>query len=1138
MKKLNLHCSFMPQRWVLGALFMLIATSSGWASDILSSSTDVVASITVNKTIKGSVTDNTGEPIIGANVVVEGTTNGVITDVDGNFVLENVADNATLKVSFIGYKTRLIKVGTSSSLLIRLEDDSETLEEVVVVGYGVQKKVSVSGSISTVGSDKLENRPVMNLSSAIQGLATGVRVTQQSGAPGAENVAIQVRGVTSTNGSSPLVLIDGTPGDMTVLNSEDVESISILKDAAAAAIYGSRAGAGVILVTTKKGRNEKPRVTFSALFAQTKPMTDLSFMSSTADWMHLHNVAKRNANPTSSSDDYAQSSIDAWREADKNPNGMYTNSDGVQIPNWLAFPNTDWAQVLFQPNHYQKYNMSVQGGNENTTYMLSIGYQNNPGTVRNTGMERFNIRTNVETKIAKIFTLGTQTWMTKEYKDPGSVSMTYLMQAFPGITPEYQGKYGASEDPNTTNKDNILQQIAAEGGQNEYTRLNTTWYAIANLGLKGLQGEARFNYNEYFRNDKHYSQLQPRYSFRESLENPKEGNSTLDQATTYRYSYNSRAYTANLLLRYNNTFGKHDVSGLLGYEQYWTESTGFDAQKKGLLDWSVTDITSAAEMVSIGAPTDAELRGYAMISYFGRIGYSYDGKYILELHGREDQSSRFAPGHRGGFFPSGSIAWRISEENFYAPVKPYVNYLKLRASYGSLGNVVSGNYAWQALYGKVNNVFNESIQNGIIQQTQSNLTLSWEKVYTTNVGFEARFLDDRLGLEFEYYNRDTKDMLGDVPMYLTVGNGISSQKANMYEMNNKGLELNLTWNDRIKDFRYSAVLNATYNSNKITKYNGALKYEFDETVNDAFGNSGVWRYTNLADVTTGGDTRRVEGHSIDEWFLQTPYSGSGQYKNADGTVNPKGGPKDGMIRTKADLEWVQQMIAAGYNFSNTKVGPEAANLWYGQVLMNDNNGDGIYGGTDDKVFTGKTTTPKWLFGLSLDAEWKGFDLSMQWAARLGVYGYLNERGANGSHLGNVGDTMPSDAYSLYYSYDAMAAYNDFKELGPAYDPATDSNANINGKYPRLLTSSSSMTNSTFYLYNMSYLKLKSLQIGYTLPKKWIAPSGINNCRVFVAGENLLTIKSSAFRGIDPEVGTSLTVYPISRVLSCGVSVTF
>lgn len=1087
-----------------------------------------------SKQVTGIIKDEKGEPIIGANVTEKGTTNGVTSDLNGNFSL-NVSENSELVIGYIGYNSQKISVAGKNFFTVKMEEKSQTLDEVVVVGYGSQKKVNLSGAVATISADKLEARPIANLSAALEGLAPGVRITQGSGNPGSEGVSIQMRGITSTNGSSPLILVDGAPADMSVLNSEDVESISFLKDAAASAIYGSRAGSGVILVTTKKGKKEKPKVTFSTLFAQTKPITDLTFMSNTADWMDLHNIARKNASPTSGND-YAQSTIDDWRTANANPNGTYTNPvTGQTIPNWLAYPNTDWAQILFRPSYYSKHNIQVGGGSETTNYMLSIGYQNNPGTLKNTGMDRFNIRANVETKIGKLFTFGTQTWATKEYKDPGSTSMTFLLQAFPGMTPEYDGKYGASEDPNTTQKDNILQQVAAQGGKNEYTRINTTWYSTVNLPLKGLVGEARFNYNEYMLQNETHSQFLPKYSFRESFETPKEGLSTLDQATTSRYSYGSKAYTANLLLRYNNTFGKHNISALAGYEQYWTQSSGFSATQKGLLDWNVNDITSGANMESIGGDPK---QGYAMLSYFGRVGYSYEGKYILEVNSRSDISSRFAPGNRGSFFPSASVAWRISEESFYEPIKPYVSYLKLRGSYGSLGNVVSGNYAWQALYGQVNNVFNEKVANGVIQQTQQNLALSWEKVYTMNFGLDARFLDDRLGAEIDFYQRKTSDMLGDVPSYLTLGNGISAQKANMYAMCNNGVELNLTWTDRIKDFKYSVGLNATYNKNELTKYNGALTYAYDETTKDAWGNPGVWRYTNLGKASTGGDTRRAETHMIDEWYLHKPYQGSGSYYNTDGTVNPAGGPKDGMIRTKADLDWVNSMIAAGYSFNQKKVGPEAANIWYGQILMSDENSDGIYGGTDDKVFTGKSTTPKWIFGLNLNAEWKGFDLSMNWSARVGSYHYINDRGANGSILSNTGDTMPADAWNMFYFYDAVAAYNDFKGLGAAYDPATDPNAKINAKYPRLLTGSSIMTSNTLYLYNTSYLKLQSMQIGYSLPKKWLASSGISNMRIFMAGENLLTIKSKDFPGVDPELGSSLVVYPIARLLSGGVTVTF
>lgn len=927
------------------------------------------------------------------------------------------------------------------------------------------------------------------------------------------------------------------------LNTDDVESISILKDASAAAIYGSRAANGVILVTTKKGKkDESPKVTLTAMFAQEKPITDFKLMSSTADFMELHNIAKLNANPTANTPDYSWESIEEWREADKNPNGIYTNPvTGQQIPNWLAYPNTDWAQILFQPAFYQKYGVNVSGGSKNTTYLLSLGYQDNPGTLDNTSMERFNIRANVETKIADIITFGTQTYGTKEFKDPGSTSMTYLLQAWPGQTPIYDGKYGASEHPEVTQKDNILQQVAAQGGQNTYTRLNTTWYANIELPLKGLVAEAKFNWSQYSRHDEHYSQNLPRYSFRESFDTPKEGIGVLDQATTYRYAYESTSYTADLLLRYNNTFGKHDVGAFFGYEQYRAETTGFSAEKKGLIDWSITDITSGAEMNSIGGSAKSV---NAIISYFGRVNYAYAGKYLLEASFRSDASSKFAPGHRNSFFPSGSVAWRISEEPFFESLKNAVNSLKIRASYGSLGNTVGGNYDWQALYKKVNNVFDEKVQNGLIQSSIQNLALSWEKVTTYNFGLDASFLNQRLTLEADFYLRKTSDILTNSIIYKTMGS-ISAPMSNTASLTNHGFEFNVGWNDQINDFRYGIGINMAFNKNKVTDFKGALQYELDENTKDIWGNP-TWRYTNLADVSTGGDTRRVEGHMIDEYFLRRPYKGDGSYKLADGSVNPKGGPRDGMIRTKADLDWVAAMMAAGYTFNNNlkNIGSNGSNLWYGDLIMDDVNGDGKYGNDDDREFTGKSSTPKVTLGLNITAAWRGFDLNMTWSGRFGGYHYLNSKGANGSMITNVGDALPGDAWNKFYFYDSEASHAGIIKdengtiIGSSYDPATDPNANISNEYPRLLTSGGTTPSNTFYLYNTSFFKLKSLQIGYTLPKKWIAPAKISNLRVFVSGENLLTIKSSRFPGVDPELGSSLAVYPIARMFSGGLSVTF
>jgi TonB-linked SusC/RagA family outer membrane protein len=1128
---------FIPLR-VFAVGFLLCASSGTMqANSVATVSNTKESSNVINPqqskvTVTGTVADNAGA-VIGASVTEKGTSSGTITDQNGNFSL-TVAPDAVLIVSYIGYVTQQVSVNGKTSVNVLLEENAQLLDEVVIVhvGYGSLPKANLTGSVSTIGAEKITNRPVMNLSSTLAGTVPGVRVTQGNGNPGSESISIRVRGTGSFNSSDPLILVDGVVADMVPINSDDVESITFLKDAASAAIYGSRGANGVILVTTKRGKNEAPKVTFNALYAREQAVTDLKFTSNTADFMELHNIAKLNANPTSTSPDYLPETIAEWRAANANQNSTYINPvTGQQIPNWLAYPNTDWAQILFQPTYYQRYGVSVSGGTKTSNYLMSLGYQNNPGTLKNTGMQRFNIRVNAETKIADFIKFGTTTYATKEFKEPGSTSMTYLLQAFPGITPIYNGKYGASEDPNTTQKDNILQQVASNGGINDYTRINTTWFTSVDI-WKGLEFETKFNYSAYMREDSHHSQNLPRYSFRESFDVPKESIGNLEQATTYRYAYNTASYTADLLLRYNNTFGKHNVGGLLGYEQYRSESSGFSATQKGLLDWSITDITSAATMESIGGSAQSE---YAMLSYFGRLNYAYDGKYLFEANFRSDISSKFAPDHRGNLFPSVSVGWRISEEAFFAPVKPVVNYLKLRGSYGILGNTVGGNYDWQTLYQKVNNVFNEQVMNGVIQQTIQNLSLSWEKLTTMDIGIEASFLKQRLNMELDLYSRKTSDILTAAIIYQTMGN-ISAPMSNTASMDNQGIELTLGWNDRIGNVRYGISANVTYNTNQISSFKGKLKYELDEKTLDIWGNP-TWRYTNLADVSTGGDTRRVEGHSIDEYFLRRPYKGNGNYFNSDGSVNPNGGPKDGMIRTKADLEWVKSMIAAGYIFGNgagNTVGSGASNIWYGQMIMADVNGDGKYGNDDDREFTGKSTVPKFMFGLSMNAEWKGFDVNMLWSGRLGSYHYINERGANGSIMANTGDGIAGDAWNKYYFYDAAKAHTDYNN----YDPASDPNAHINAKYPRLLSAPSIMPSNTFYLYNTSYLKLKSLQIGYTFPKKWMAPAKISALRIFASGENLLTFKSKDFPAVDPELGGSVIVYPIAKLFSGGISLTF
>lgn len=1099
-----------------------------------------IREVVQNRQITGTVTDRNGETIIGANVVVKGSSTGAITDMDGKFSLM-VEPNAVLQISYIGYTPVEITITNQTHLQITLEEDSQALEEVVVVGYGIQKKVNVTGSVSTVTASQLSNRPAVNVTTALEGLAPGVRITQSSGDPGDEDIKTRIRGTSSISGNNdPLILVDGVPGDMNILNPEDIESISILKDAASASIYGSRAAAGVILVTTKKGNNnEAPKVTFNVLAGVETAQSSLKTLSNTAEWMMMHNRAALNSNPTVSEySRYSKDLIDAWAAAKANPNGIYTHPvTGNQIPNWLAYPNTDWAQEMFKPTTYQKYNLSISGGGAKSKYLLSASYQNNPGTLDNTSLQRFNVRINLESKIADFLTVGTQTHLNKDDKDPGGVKMTYFFQAHPGITPEYDGKYGTIEDPNFSSSNNLLRTVAATGGKNKTTRIVSTWFANAKIA-DGLTAEVKFNYSQTDLSKHNYSRYLPQYRFSESLTDPVQSIDKLEDATIERSLYENYSYLLNGLIRYNRTFGDHDFGAFAGYEQYYSTAETFSAKKKGLIDWNITDFTSASEMASM----DGEARSdYAMLSYFGRVNYSYKDRYMFEANIRADGSSRYAPGHRWGVFPSFSAAWRLSEEGFFEPMRSLVDHLKLRASWGSLGNTGTDDYAWQSIYMSEANVINEAIQNGLIQSQLPNYLLSWEKTTTTGVALEGTMLRNRLSFEFDWYLRNTYDLLAKPIIYKSVGT-VSAPLENTNSMRNTGIDITLNWRDQIGKVKYSVGFNTGYGKTTVTKYMDNLVYEQDPNTPDVWGNP-TWRYTNLGAAGTIDKNKGIfKGREYDEFFLRKVYSGSGTHYHADGSVNPNGGPKDGMVRSKADLQWVIDMQKAGYVFRNgDKVGPNYNQIWYGNLIYADNNGDGRYGNDDDRVFLNKTDRPKWTFGLNLAAEWKGIDMSMIWSARVGSWNYMYERIVSSPIIGNTMTGVNADAAKLYYRYDAKAAYEGWdsstQTLG-SYDPAQDPNAYTTAKLPRMLTSAGTASNSTANLYNSSFLKLRSLQVGYTFPDKLTRKMRLSNLRVYVAGENLLTFKHKDYPAVDPELGSSINIYPIARVFTGGLSVTF
>lgn len=1087
------------------------------------------------RSLSGKVVDTSGEPLPGVTVLIKGSSNGTVTNIDGEYILHNIPENSIIQFSFMGMRSQEIEAGTKATIDVILQEETIGLEEVVAVGYGTQKRVNMTGSVASVGAQKLENRPMVNLSSGLGGLAAGVQVRQSSGKPGSDGASILVRGTGTFQGSnSPMVVIDGVVVDesnaINSINSEDVESISVLKDAASAAIYGSRAANGVILITTKSGKKGMtPTITYSALFARTNVSSKFDIESNTAEWMEMHNRAVANLNPAGVVADptllpYKQFDIDTWRAASMNPRGI-DNEWG--IPNYLAFPNTDWTEYFYFPSFYHKHTLQARGGGENSSYLLSAGYQANPGTMPNTSLDEYSFRANLETKVAGVLKIGTRTYYNQRYGDVGDSStdgaLRYINQMVPAMTPEYKGNYGALEDAtlnasmNPQNMENPLARLVYRDGEHITSRLNTTWFVGAEI-YKGLNAEVKFNYQDATWDQREHDVNVKRYSFRTD-EVLAEYNGNLSLATTSRSFTRQTARNLIATLNYSNTFGDHDISALLGYERSYWNYNGFNASRKGLLDYSITDITTGTEMNSIGGSYE---RDYAMISQFGRINYAYQQKYLFEANVRRDGSSRFAPDNRYGVFPSVSVGWRISEESFFEPLSSIIDGLKVRASWGQLGNVTSSYYAWQALYGSTNLVLNESETKGLFPSQLPNTSLSWEHVTTTGIGFDAQLLKQKMNVEFDFYNRLTEDILTTPTAYATRGD-ITIPMENAASVRNRGYEISLVWRDNVGKFRYSVSGNFSFNQNKVMEYLGEVEYGYDNEDFDSWGNP-VWKYLNLSALNG-----RPEGHMLGEQFLQTPYHGSGIYYNSDGSVNPNGGPTDGMIRTSEDLNWIRAMVAAGYEFnSQTTAAVSRTRNWYGEYIYADNNGDGNYGNEYDRLWTGKSSTPKYNFGVQLTAEWKGFDLSMLWSGQGGMHYHLYGNGLNYPIISNVQNTIPANARNDFYFFDET------KYATPEEDP----NSNyLSAKYARLKTSGGTFQSNSDFLYDATYVKLKNLQIGYTIPKKITQQVKISNLRVFFSGENLLTITS--FPGVDPEIGgVGFGAYPLARMISGGINVTF
>ncbi len=752
--------------------------------------------------ISGRVTDETSAPLPGVSVVLKGTQRGTTTDGDGQFKLEVPDASAAaggpvvIVLSFVGYVTQEINISGQTSLSVSLVPDNTALKELVVVGYGTQKKINLTGAVATVGSEQVTNRPVTNMSSALQGVLPGVAVVQRSGQPGKDTGIIRVRGVGTMNSAataaSPMVVVDGLISSMENLNPNDIESISVLKDASAGAIYGSRAANGVILVTTKRGKAGKPVVSYNAYIGFQKP-TNLPDYLGSYEYGKLLNEGLVNEGQQPR---FTDAELEKFRDG----------SDPVN------YPNTDWLKLLYKGSGIQQaHNLSVSGGSEASRYLLSFGYLNQKGLIKATDNERYNVRVNLDSKISERLSVGlTSSFIRQGISEPSAIgtapgldfSIVYANRIPPTVADKYaNGTWMRYLDGNP----NAWVQ---NGGSVGNTISNGMGNAFAELviakGLK-LRGSAGadFTFTDRKTHIKDLTYGDGSYQGPNSIKDENLRNSRI---------------TLQALLTYEKSFGQHNFNVLAGSSRETYSYKEDKAFRRNLPSNNLTDIDAGSTegMTANGLSYESKLG-----SYFGRVNYDYKGKYLLEASMRYDGSSKFAADKRWGVFPSFSAGWRVSEEEFLKDIQ-IITDLKLRGSYGSVGNndILDYLYIPTVALG-VNYPFNGTIAAGAAQQVAANPNLQWEKSTTFDIGADVALFNNKLTVTADYYNRYTNNILVAVPVSSIYG--LPAPTVNAGAMRNKGLELVVGHTNRVGDFSYGASFNIGINKNIVEKYANPAK---------------------------------------------------------------------------------------------------------------------------------------------------------------------------------------------------------------------------------------------------------------------------------------------------------------------------
>lgn len=991
-------------------------------------------------TVTGTVTEaGTTMLIPGVNVLEKGTSNGVMTDFDGNYSIE-VSKDATLVVSYIGFATQEVQVNGQTTMDVILEVETEALDEVVVVGYGTQKKVNLTGAVSSVDGETLNRRPVTNSASLLQGQVPGLRVVQNSGEPGNEGLSVRIRGqgTFSGAGSNPLVLIDGVEGSLNSIDPNNIENVSVLKDAASASIYGSRAANGVILVTTKKGKGDGVNVEYNLNTSIHTPTKLFDLITNSAEYMELWNEAKQNTGISSGL--YPQPEIDLYRNA----------TDRVR------YPNADWMDTVFNPAFVQTHHLSINGTKGDTNYNLSLGYVDQPGVMMGFDYQRYNVRFNFGSQINDNIKFGTNLALKKGDRSAPRQGASDLFLSTLSQAPTYSprlpdGRYAYKAYDFETNNKNPVAIV-----ENNAMR-NTVDYTVNAQGWVDINFTDNLNWYTKvaivadFEKWKDWRPEVPLYNFRngEFATNLDVGGSGLTVNDGQNIYTNLFSY-----LKFEETLAEHhNLTAQIGYSQEYNENQYLQGFRRDYAGNNLIELDAGSPSIQNAYGSTYE---WALQSFFGRLGYDFKQRYLVEFNLRYDGTSRLHQDKRWGAFPSVSAGWRVTEEPFMQNANiDWLNNLKVRGSYGELGNQNIGDYPYQDILAFTGNYpfDNANLASGAAQLALSNQNIMWETTKITDIGIDITAFRG-LDITFDWYKKTTTDILRGSQLTGIVG--LDAPTVNSGTMENTGLELSLQYRNMVQSGVFEGL---SYNA---SFYIDKFKNELVD-----FGAQEI-----------GGTVVNEEGRPWNTFYMLE---------------------WDGIFQSQAEVDAAPKQ----YN-DNTEPG---------DLRFKDQNGDGVVN-DDDRTYLGGQY-PDFEYSFNFSSNWKNFDLSFFFQGVEGRKIFVNNWGIQPFVQGSPPTTSWRDRWTPENPSTTM--------------PKIYWGFNAPDKVRR---------NSSYYLQDASYLRLKNITIGYSLPDEVIQRLNIKKLRLYVSGDNLLTFTN--YFGLDPERGGSgnFLNYPQNKVYALGLNIIF